>query len=372
VLLVVFGAGASYDSDPDHPPEFNLNVRADRLPLFEHHRPPLANRLFDNRPQFLKTMQRFPACQPLIPQLRRAGVAVETELARLQAEASEYPERHRQLASIRYYLHFALWECQTRWRDIHTGITNYAVLLDQIEQWRYVNKEVVCFVTFNYDTMLEEAMSQVLRLEVQDMDSYHRWGNYSLFKLHGSINWGRVVEKGVYGPQDPSTLYPTLIDTVVTGSPFLTERYQLCNIEMRPIPDTGDVLFPALSIPVENKDELSCPAEHVRVLKEMVRDVTKMITIGWRATEKDFLKMLRAGQLVNFNAGIDQWADVLVVSGSGEGAEETLKNLGHYGQTPSLSLHNPALLKKRVPIGIGFTGLINNLETLTEFLRADG
>jgi len=82
--------------------------------MLEEHRPPLANQLFDNRPQFLKVMEAFPECQPLIPRLRKPGVVVEQELAKFQAQAKEYPERHRQLAAIRYYLRVALLDCQNR------------------------------------------------------------------------------------------------------------------------------------------------------------------------------------------------------------------------------------------------------------------
>jgi hypothetical protein len=71
VLLVVFGAGASYDSDPDHPPPAPAGGH---LLTIENHRPPLANRLFDNRPQFLTAMESFPECMPLIPRLRKSGV----------------------------------------------------------------------------------------------------------------------------------------------------------------------------------------------------------------------------------------------------------------------------------------------------------
>jgi len=80
------------------------------------------------------------------------------------------------------------------WRTKHRGVTNFATLLREIDRWRHEAKEQVCFVTFNYDTMLEDAMEQVLRLNVGDMNSYHSWSNYSLFKLHGSINWVRVVD----------------------------------------------------------------------------------------------------------------------------------------------------------------------------------
>jgi len=359
VLLVVFGAGASYDSDPDHIPPDNPNERVDTLSPIEQARPPLANRLFDNRPQFLSTMGAFPECLALIPRLRKSGVAVEKELAKLQAEASDYPERHRQLAAIRCYLRRALWECQDRWRGVHRGVTNYATLLDEIERWRFQVRDHICFVTFNYDTMLEEAMAQVVRLQVHDMDSYRSWEHYSLFKLHGSIDWGRVVAgigRQVGGPIPP---YQNLISIANPGN--ITDSYLRCEFSTRPTPDTGAVLFPALSIPVENKDEFSCPHAHVTTLKGLLPDVTKMITIGWRATEHDFLKMLRASRS-DVTSGIRQPLELLIVTGSKEGAEQTAKNLGDYGIEQLLE--DP----DRARVTTGFTGLINNLETLGTFL----
>jgi hypothetical protein len=364
VLLVVFGAGASYDSDPDHrPPPYVPNIRADDLPLREQHRPPLANRLFDNRPQFLQAMGTFPDCQPLIPHLRKPNVAVEQELARIQAEATLYTERHRQLAAIRYYIRLALWECQNRWQGVHQGITNYATFLDAIEPWRAEKKEHVCFVTFNYDFMLEEAMERVLRLHVKDMNSYITWQNYSLFKPHGSVNWGRVV-KGIHNPSAaPSHFFGHLIETVRPDGASVTQEYQRCNLDMRPNPDTGAVLFPAISIPVENKDEFSCPPDHVTALRDLLPKVTKMITIGWRATEEDFLKMLLASRSVTV-AGIRNPIELLVVTGSKDGAAQTVKNLAAYGLSQDL-YQDP----DRVRVTDGFTGLINNLQTLGLFLR---
>jgi hypothetical protein len=361
MLLVVFGAGASYDSDPDHlPPLYDPNVRADRLPPLEHHRPPLANSLFDNRPQFLNAMESFPECLVLISRLRKPGVAVEQELAKFQEQASVYPDRHRQLIAIRFYLRRALWECQDRWNGVHHGVTNYAVLLGEIERWRVEKREHVCFVTFNYDTMLEKAM-EVRRLIAPDMDSYPNWRNYSLFKLHGSIDWGRVVEGISRAVGGPIRFYQQLIDANPDNF-SVTEKYMLCEREMQPKPDGAEVLFPALSIPVEKKDEFSCPLAHVTALKGLLPYVTKMITIGWRATEEEFLKMLVASRSAEI-PGIRPAVELLVVTGSKDGAEQTIKNLADYGANQNLQ--DP----DRARFATGFTGLINNLDTLGTFLR---
>ena len=129
MLMVVFGAGASYDSVPSRPP-----IPFPGAQLLD--RPPLANELFADRPRFVEAIRSFPKCQPVIPYLRhlpRDG-SVEQVLEGLQAEAEEYPERHRQLAAVRFYLHFMLWECERYWNDVASGVTNYKTLLDQLER----------------------------------------------------------------------------------------------------------------------------------------------------------------------------------------------------------------------------------------------
>ena len=157
--------------------------------------------------------------------------------------------------------------------------------------------------------MLEEAMSQVLHLQAQDVNSYV-WSNYSLFKLHGSINWGLEVDGIKHPGNNVPYPYQNLIDAVTPGSPHLTKRYRLCNREMWPMTERV-VVFPALSIPVENKDEFSCPPTHVEALEKMLPTVTKMITIGWRATEAEFLNRLLASRSVQV-AGIRRSVELLV------------------------------------------------------------
>jgi len=363
MLLVIFGAGASYDSDPDHRPVFPLDARADSLPTIEQYRPPLANRLFDNRQLFLAAMGLFPECQPLIPRLRRPGIAVEQELATMQEESDRYVERHKQLAAIRYYIRRAILDCQNQWRTVHQGITNYAAFLDEIDRWRAERNEQVCFVTFNYDTMLEEAMGPVLRLQVKDMESYYSWQNYSLFKLHGSVDWGRVVDGFSSENAQPSRFYQHLIDNVRPDTPAVTGRYQLCAPDMRPVPDNGVVLYPALSIPVAKKDEFSCPPAHVAALEGKLPMVTKMITIGWRATEAEFLAKIQLSRAVR-TAGVRPVLSLLVVSGSKQGAEETLKNV-----TPYRGAYDPYIKIDR-EVSTGFSGLITeDVATLRDFLR---
>ena len=162
MLLVIFGAGASYDSSPTHRP--TLPRDADR--------PPLADELFEDRPKFAAALRQFPQSLGAISNLRhRNKVTVEQELDRLLEEAEHNPERHAQLMAIRYYLHLSLYECINRWQVVHGGVENYAALLDHIEQWRVRRNRRVLLVTFNYDMMIEHAL-QGRGITIRDIDSY--------------------------------------------------------------------------------------------------------------------------------------------------------------------------------------------------------
>src|SRR5882762_3497761 len=194
MLLVIFGAGASYDSVA------HLPLSAVNDNLHNPERPPLANQLFDNRLIFVRAMREYPEVIPLAPPLRRPGVVVEAELAKLKEQSKTYPPARRELAAIRFYLHSALWECQKQWHAKHNGITNFAAFLRELERWRYERDEHVCLVTFNYDTMLEEAMELVLGCTFQGFSKFISQKGFSLIKLHGSIDWGLEIEGQVSGP----------------------------------------------------------------------------------------------------------------------------------------------------------------------------
>ena len=341
MLLVIFGAGASFDSVPHYLPG-NSPFPIDK------YRPPLANQLFDDRDAFVAIMQRFSDCLPLIPHLR-GGVQVEQRLARFQSEAAKYPARHRQLAAIRYYLHVMLWTCQINWSGQHHGITNYATLLDTIERWRFESGEQVCFVTFNYDTMLEEAMKQVLHFQLDVLPSYVNQTDYKLVKLHGSVNWGRFIQDGFPTPpiDNQQQIIKVAADLKISDSYTLVDGYPM-------LFQKEALVFPALAIPIEKKDCFECPQEHIEVLASIIPRVTKVVTVGWRATEEHFLNMLRKPLTGLATKNID----LLIVSGSQDGAQETLKNLSigvatdRYGSVPT-----------------GFSGLTRNLETLDVMLR---
>jgi hypothetical protein len=345
MLMVVFGAGASYDSVPSrHPRQAPPGYK-------EPFRPPLANELFDDRELFTRILQRFRRAHAVIPWLRHPhdGEPVERVLERLQTEADEHVERHRQLAAVRYYLQCALAECVKKWASVARGVTNYKSLLDQIEH-RRTQQEPVCLVTFNYDTMLEEALPTV-DVDIRSIGSYVSSSRYKVIKLHGSVTWAREVEPEALGNVaglGDDVLLTALIDQAADLR--VTNRFHLVNQVPSVRIDPHRPAYPAIAIPLERKRSYECPEEHVKVLEECVPLVHKLVVIGWHATDAPFLDLLRKNGR--------QAVRVLVVAGDHARAEEVRTNLGRALDRAEF----------RTSEG-GFTDLILNRE-LEDFLRA--
>jgi len=351
MLLVVFGAGASYDSAPDFWPPSGRGhpLEEDRLPL--------ANGLFDLRPIFVEAADRFPDCKAILPRLRAKDVSVETTLASIREEGSGWPPALQELASVQYYLHMALWRCENTWQNRHHGVTNYAALLREISKWRDGASQPVCFVTFNYDRMLERAMGQVLKLQPTTLDVYaHK--NYTLIKLHGSVDWGREIN----GIDDPRIFHTYPIQRLIAEVATLKISGRYRAVTNFPMQIAGDrLVFPALSIPLERKDEFNCPDEHVQRLEQLLPEVTRILTIGWRGAEHRFMSMLRHG--------LKDLPKLMIVSGSDEDALATAKafSLGKRGEP---AFGEPFVHPLYITVNGGFSNLVlNERSQLEEFLR---
>ena len=273
MLMVVLGAGASYDSSPD------LTV-SDEEPL----RPPLANDLFLNSAHYRQFRDRYPQFHEVIPELLpRAGGSIEDAMQRLQDEAARNPRRKPQLLAIRYYLKDLLSFLSTNWLSKVGGVTNYAALFGQIQNHRK-DDEPVCLVTFNYDTLIESALLAHFRLGFDAIGDYISARPFQLFKLHGSTDWGRplVSAPGTRFHGTPGEMIQHVERLGISNEVYTEAMYR-----------GSPQLYPAIAIPVLTKDSFECPQEHVQQLTSSIPKVSKILTIGWRGTEQHFLKLLR-------------------------------------------------------------------------------
>ena len=112
--------------------------------------------------------------------------------------------------------------------------------------------------------------------------------------------------------------------------------------------------YPVLAIPVEKKSQFACPDDHVQALANVIPEVNKIITIGWRVSEEHFLAMLK-----NRLNGLSGDVDLMVVSGTEDGMR---------GTANSLAIGPPDSKLKRSLSPKGFTGLISKISELEDFL----
>lgn len=139
--MVIFGAGASYDSNPSRRPH---SLMAD------DGRPPLANNLFDHMAQHLDALRPYPEIRPILNHLRpNPDRSVEQMLEALQVEAENDPGRLPQIGAVRFYLQQLFWGFDVSWKP---EATNYEMLLDQLRRRRLGNLPTL-LVTFNYDLL---------------------------------------------------------------------------------------------------------------------------------------------------------------------------------------------------------------------------
>lgn len=306
MLMVIFGAGASYDSCSSFPPESWPRHSVAR------HRPPLAKELFLQLSEFRQFSKlhggRF---QPLLPYLQEQE-NIEQILEEFRQKADRDLECRRQLWAIQYYIRDVIQNCQNHWIAHTHGASNYKTLLDQVRECPHV-----CFVTFNYDTLMEVALEGI-DVPLNSIDHYVSHSQYSLIKLHGSINWQYWLPKAetsLLRNEQPNE------QDLIRAAPVIGERaiIEIQGVEPPQAKVERFFFAPALAIPTASKHKFVCPEEHVRALKAIIPEVTKIVIVGWRAAEQNFVEMLANG--------LTKFVQIIASCGTLEAANETLNRL---------------------------------------------
>ena len=281
MLMIIFGAGASYGS----------RRKPEMLQLGEPQRPPLTNELLLDK--FGRFADSYPSSRPAIVALRRAlseysDKPIEAAIGELYQAAAGDRERAMHLLALRFYLCDLVETVSNDWWKHFHGFTHYTELLDRIGTWRRKTGEPVLLVTFNYDTLLDRtAEDQAGDWKLSDFTSYIKRDDWQLYKLHGSVGWSRVLTttKG-FIQQSPNEVVA------------LSEGADFDKGELRPQPwaraAQGEIgaAVPGIAIPTTLKQTFQCPQEHVSKFNEAVKSIDRLLTIGWRGAEPHVLELL--------------------------------------------------------------------------------
>jgi hypothetical protein len=352
MLMVILGAGASHDSYGSLTP----GNRGDD-PLADHYRPPLTKDLFEDKPPVSTTTRVLTDSGGWVAYMRKLirqqgdgkVETVEDILARFSASPNPDLSKRATLA-IRLFMQHMLTECQTQWSSTVTAnVTNYGALLAEIA---VAGIKQVCFVSFNYDTLFEQALPTI-GVPIDSLESYVTHPAYIVVKPHGSLNWAHEVStKSNFGDAKDVARWLIANAPELDPSPeFKFFRSPLFALG----PGSAIGLWPAMALPIARKAAFECPDEHMSALDACVPKVSKLLTIGWRGAEQHFLERF-AGKIPPVSA--------LVVGRDRNDAEQivaTIQRSGIRGRfqmaeagfSASLDTRIPAFLAEQLPTRAG-------------------
>ncbi len=334
MLVVILGAGASFDSNPLRPPRAAEGTEV-------MHRPPLAASLFDwvDRPYFQAAVKALPRVSPALMEARatlKAGGTIEDALTRLweEQEAGD-PRARAQLMAVRFYLQQVLTVGPDAWEEQANYQTSYVSLLAQLARWQRDTAEPYTLVTFNYDLLLERARAIVYgaQFTASTLGAYVVDGAPHILKPHGSVNWAEAA-KGATSLRSGDDAKQWVCDNSTEVTPlkeYAVRAHGAAVVAMEdslPSSRGGAQLLtwlPMLAIPVEGKPGLVMDPSHIEVLKADLAQATAVLAIGWRAAEEHFLRLLQ-------DHLPSRRSQVYAVSHSRKDAQETIRNLWSTGR----------------------------------------
>jgi len=297
-VLIVVGAGASYDCWAKHVP---------KPPDYNNYRLPLAKELFYHYPQQSLLIQEYDLLD-IASQLRSKANSlgdkfdIEDELLKISKRANKINDINtlHSLFKTRFYLQRLITSLTLSTINRTYGHTDYIDLIRKLKYWIEDAPEdqdrIVDIVNFNYDTLLETAIENHysvdwrLKNEENQMSAYYRGRNLRIYKPHGSINWGRVVQKNggnKFNYLNQITAFKDFNNLTIQN---IFRYMNPENFYDNHIPK--DVI-PAIAIPFKEKTTFDeCPQFMLEAMVEAINNADYIITLGWKGAEKNFTKLL--------------------------------------------------------------------------------
>jgi hypothetical protein len=281
--LIILGAGASYD--------FSFDTT-----LEKRDRPPLTYNLFDDH--YDDILNNYPGARILASEILRSEDVEKYFQEQWDVIRNHYdPDLLSKLVNTQYYLQDLFntisKKCNSNKRD------NYVSLISRIAKYCTETKSKVFLISFNYDTLLEQAIGRVLDYQYKYTGDYIDLKNKILvFKPHGSHNWIRKL-KYDFAPQDlrqdqlfSSALYNKRLDYIdlfrrIDDEIIISETPALTNND-----SLNPLFYPQLLIPFTAKDEFVMPNSHTKILQSNLDEINEILVIGWKGTEDKFKNLI--------------------------------------------------------------------------------
>jgi hypothetical protein len=285
-LFVIVGAGTSHDAAEAWPNPSTGVIQ-----------PPLVKDLFGR--EYAGILANYPMAQNAAPEIRdalrhgRAGEAIslETHLREMYRDSAD-PYDKRRFFSIALYLQDLLWRASNSDRVHFDNVDRLVTVLVR-------SFDHVCFITLNYDTILDQALSKLD--PISSMKNYVGYGRWSLIKLHGSVDWGYAPLDDVSVDDPPADLDAHLDTTKIylgQQGGFVVPPPNDPPRVIHPRGASETKLFPALTIPVGEDDEIVCPGSHQSFLDQRLSRQRELdvLVLGYSAYDRTVIERIKQSE----------------------------------------------------------------------------
>jgi len=314
--MVILGAGASYD--------FSFDSK-----LKDNERPPLTYNLFDD--QYDEILSKYPGAN-----LLAARILQSENVEKFFQEQWDLIKQHynldllNKIINTQYYLQHLFLTISNKCKG--NKRSNYNSLVSQISDYAARKGEQVLITSFNYDTLIEQAVNSEYDYTYNNIDEYIDPNRrIVLFKPHGSWNWIREFKFGMYNllsysNNDNNELFSLQLYREKKSYADIFENLE----EKVLIKDRLDLyksgtsrsnfFLPQLLIPFTDKDDFVMPQNHRLALQANMSQIDELLIIGWKGTEAVFLDLLKT-QIGN------KAISVTVVNKNDDSIIETFENV---------------------------------------------
>jgi len=279
--LIIIGAGASHDYIHDNQED----------PLVSEYKPPLADNLFNR--YFNDYINEFPEMGQLPGSIINAvknKQGLEQFLSGIEKRQSNNPDRRKELIAFRFYLQRLFKVISDKYGG--NSLSNFHGLIGEIKD----HFAQACIVNFNYDLLLEQALGIG-----ESIDSYVE-GQIKIIKVHGACDWihpfrspYRKSDKDIrksylYFLENTDLFYK--IDSNPNKAFYV--RNNLFNTNYMEKINDGTIyfLYPAILLPLPDKESFVCPEKHELELEKALKLVDRILVIGWKAQDVHLIKIM--------------------------------------------------------------------------------
>ena len=245
-------------------------------------------------------------------------------------------------------------------KDIQLSLERYNAYSMFVSYLRYLlqneQNQRISIVSFNYDTLLEKCIKDGFLIDYNNIENYVS-PNYQiqLYKPHGSINWGWVAKNLPSHIQSQDDfiqyLYDELFDLDTLYFEILGDtkhnikshswglecenhqvgRYTI-NMDAISVIKNNEIYYPSILPPYKDKDDFIMPYSQQYAMKKDIKSVEELYLIGWKGSEKLFLKYLKENKNIRKLVIVDPKAEAVLknIEGVDFGEIKTYKSFSDF------------------------------------------